>query len=84
LAEVNVSTPKGDAVSSGWLDGLIELSCGEQPILVAHSTPGALAARFAVEHGDRLRRLVLVDAAGLAPFRPSPGLLVAAARLPWS
>ena len=65
---------------AGWLDGLIELSCGEQPILVAHSTPGALAARFAVEHGDRLRRLVLVDAAGLAPFRPSPGLLVALLR----
>jgi pimeloyl-ACP methyl ester carboxylesterase len=65
---------------TGWLDGLIETTCEEPPILVAHSTPGALAARFAVEHGDRLRRLVLVDAAGLAPFRPSPGLLVALLR----
>ena len=65
---------------AAWLDGLIEASCDEQPILVAHSTPGALAAQFAVEHGARLRRLVLVDAAGLAPFRPSPGLLVALLR----
>ena len=66
---------------AAWLDRLIEMSCGEeQPILVAHSTPGALAARFAVEHGARLRRLVLVDAAGLAPFRPSPGLLLALLR----
>jgi pimeloyl-ACP methyl ester carboxylesterase len=65
---------------AAWLDSLIEVSCEEPPILVAHSTPGALAARFAVEHGDRLRRLVLVDAAGLAPFRPSPGLLVALLR----
>jgi 2-hydroxymuconate-semialdehyde hydrolase len=65
---------------AAWLDGLIETSCEEPPILVAHSAPGALAARFAVEHGTRLRRLVLVDAAGLAPFRPSPGLLVALLR----
>jgi 2-hydroxymuconate-semialdehyde hydrolase len=61
---------------AGWLDSLIEVSCDEPPILVAHSTPGALAARFAVQHGPRLRRLVLVSAAGLAPFRPSPRLLV--------
>jgi pimeloyl-ACP methyl ester carboxylesterase len=65
---------------TGWLDGLIETTCEEPPILVAHSTPGALAARFAVQRGARLRRLVLVDAAGLAPFRPSPGLLVALLR----
>jgi pimeloyl-ACP methyl ester carboxylesterase len=65
---------------AGWLDSLIEVSCNEPPILVAHSAPGALAARFAVERGAGLRRLVLVDAAGLAPFRPSPGLLVALLR----
>jgi pimeloyl-ACP methyl ester carboxylesterase len=33
---------------------------------------GAIAARFAVDEGDRLRQLVLVDSLGLARFRPSP------------
>jgi pimeloyl-ACP methyl ester carboxylesterase len=63
-----------------WLEALIQATCHEPPILVAHSAPGALAARFAVQDGAGLRRLVLVDAAGLAPFRPSPGLLVALGR----
>lgn len=65
---------------AAWLEALIQATCQEPPILVAHSAPGALAARFAVEHGARLRRLVLVDTAGLAPFRPSPGMLVALGR----
>lgn len=60
-----------------WLSELLELTCDEKPALVAHSAPGGLAVRFAVEHGDRLRRLALVDAAGLGPFRPPPGLLFA-------
>lgn len=60
-----------------WLAHLVELTCDQEPVLVAHSAPGGLAARFAVEHGHRLRRLVLVDAAGLGPFRPPPGLLFA-------
>jgi pimeloyl-ACP methyl ester carboxylesterase len=65
---------------AAWLEALIQATCQEPPILVAHSAPGALAARFALEHGAGLRRLVLVDAAGLAPFRPSPGVLVALGR----
>ncbi|MBW3548674.1 MAG: alpha/beta fold hydrolase [Actinobacteria bacterium] len=60
-----------------WLSELLELTCDEEPALVAHSAPGGLATRFAVEHDSRLRRLVLVDAAGLGPFRPPPGLLFA-------
>jgi pimeloyl-ACP methyl ester carboxylesterase len=65
---------------AAWLEGLIQATCQEPPILVAHSAPGALAARFAIQRGAGLRRLVLVDAAGLAPFRPSPGVLVALGR----
>lgn len=65
---------------TGWLSGLIEHTSTQPPTLVAHSAPGGLAARYAVEHSDRLRRLILVDAAGLGPFRPSPGLLVALVR----
>jgi pimeloyl-ACP methyl ester carboxylesterase len=65
---------------AAWLEALIRATCQEPPILVAHSAPGALAARFAIQRGAGLRRLVLVDAAGLAPFRPSPGVLVALGR----
>jgi pimeloyl-ACP methyl ester carboxylesterase len=65
---------------TAWLEALIQTSCQEPPLLVAHSTPGALAARFAIQRGARLRRLVLVAAAGLAPFRPSPRLLIALGR----
>ena len=37
-----------------------------------HALGGAIAARFAAAHGDRLRRLVLVDTLGLAAFDPAP------------
>lgn len=56
----------------GWLDDLVECTCPEPPALVGHVLGGALAARFAAERGDRIRRLVLVDSLGLAPFRPAP------------
>lgn len=75
------SEPAGEPLSPAtvirWLSELVELTCDEAPALVAHSAPGGLAARFAAERGERLRRLVLVDAAGLGPFRPPPGLLFA-------
>lgn len=56
-----------------WVKGLIERTCAEPPALVGHVLGGAIAARFAVSHGDQLDRLVLVDSLGLAPFRPAPG-----------
>jgi len=55
-----------------WLSGLIDHTCALPPVLVGHVLGGAIAARFAVNHGDRLSRLVLVDSLGLARFRPSP------------
>jgi pimeloyl-ACP methyl ester carboxylesterase len=54
-----------------WLSELIEQTCPSPPALVGHVLGGAIAARFAIHHSDRLDRLVLVDALGLAPFRPS-------------
>ena len=33
---------------------------------------GAIAARFAIDRGDRLSRLVLVDTFGLSEFQPTP------------
>ena len=55
-----------------WLDDLIECTCPTPPVLIGHLFGGAIAARFAVQNGERLARLVLVDALGLAPFQPEP------------
>lgn len=53
-----------------WLGELIEQTCDAPPALVGKATGGALAARFAVDHGERIDRLVLVDSHGLDRFRP--------------
>jgi pimeloyl-ACP methyl ester carboxylesterase len=63
-----------------WLAELIEQTCPSPPVVVGHMLSGALAARFAINHGDRLRALVLIDTFGLRWFRPRPGLAVALAR----
>ncbi len=55
-----------------WLDALLADSCPEPPVLVGHILGGAIATRYAVDHDDRLRALVLVDSLGLGRFRPSP------------
>ena len=55
-----------------WLAELVERTCPSPPVLVGHLLGGAIAARFASDHGERLSRLVLVDTFGLAPFEPSP------------
>ena len=55
-----------------WLDDLIECTCPTPPTLVGHILGGAIAARFASNRGERISRLVLVDALGLAAFQPSP------------
>jgi pimeloyl-ACP methyl ester carboxylesterase len=55
-----------------WLGELIERTCPSRPVVVGHGLGGAIAARFAIEYGDRLSRLVLVDAFGLGRFEPAP------------
>jgi len=60
-----------------WLSGLIERTCSAPPVLVGHVLGGAIAARFAVNHSQRLSRLVLVDSLGLARFRPAPTFALA-------
>ncbi|HEX6636848.1 MAG TPA: alpha/beta hydrolase [Steroidobacteraceae bacterium] len=57
---------------NGWLDDLIECTCTEPPVLVGYTLGGAIAARFAADHGSRVSALVLVDALGLAQFKPEP------------
>ena len=61
----------GDRMTA-WLGELIERTCPSRPQLVGHVLGGAIAARFAIDQGDRLRGLVLVDTLGLGRFRPAP------------
>ena len=65
-----------------WLEALIARTCTSPPALVGQTVGGAIAARFAIEHGDRIGRLVLADALGLAPFEPAPEFAERAPRLP--
>ena len=55
-----------------WLGELIEGTCPSPPALVGHLLGGAIAARFAIDHPDRVSRLVLVDTYGLGRFWPTP------------
>lgn len=54
-----------------WTDALIGATCPAPPVLVGHLLGGAVAARYATAHGDRLAHLVLVDSLGLAWYRPA-------------
>ncbi len=60
------------ALTAAWLGDLIAATCERPPLLVGHVLGGAIAARFAIEHGDRPAGLVLVDSLGLGRFRPAP------------
>ena len=72
-SEVSDGPPDAEAVLT-WLDELIRKTCAIPPVLVGKGAGGALAARFAIDHSDRIDRLVLVDTHGLARFRPPPGM----------
>ena len=63
-----------------WLEELIGRTCSSPPTLVGRGLGGAIAARFAIGHSDRLGRLVLVGAFGLAPFEPAPSFGLALGR----
>ncbi|WP_395366969.1 alpha/beta fold hydrolase [Streptomyces sp. YH02] len=70
---------KADRVLA-WLDELIEKTCTSHPVVGGHLLGGAIAARFACDHGDRLARLILVDTYGLGRFRPAPRFAFAMVR----
>jgi pimeloyl-ACP methyl ester carboxylesterase len=61
-----------------WLTALIRSTCDEKPLLVAHSLLGSLAARYAAQHGDALRSVVIYGTPGVGRYRLPPGLMVAA------
>ena len=63
-----------------WLGELLDATCPAPPVVAGRGLGGAVAARFAVDHGHRLAQLVLVGAFGLAPFAPAPSFGQAMAR----
>jgi pimeloyl-ACP methyl ester carboxylesterase len=75
-SEVTEGELRGDRILA-WLSELIGRTCPSPPALIGHLGSGSIAARFAAEHSDRLRSLVLVDSFGLGRFRPSPGFALA-------
>lgn len=70
-SEVHEGALEPDRVLA-WLGELIAQTCPVPPVLVGQIVGGAIAARFAAAQGERIARLVLVDALGLAPFEPAP------------
>jgi pimeloyl-ACP methyl ester carboxylesterase len=70
-SELSDGPPDANTVLA-WLGELIEQTCAIPPVLVGKGPGGALAARFAIDHSDRIDRLVLVDTHGLDRFRPAP------------
>lgn len=56
-----------------WLSELIEKTCSTPPTIVGNILGGSIAARFSVNHGEKVDRLVLVNSLGLGKFRPAPG-----------
>jgi pimeloyl-ACP methyl ester carboxylesterase len=63
-----------------WFESLLRSTGAHQPILVAHSMLGSLAARFATQHGNLLRGLVVYAGPGIGPYRFPIGLLLTAIR----
>lgn len=59
-----------------WLRALVDATCDTPPDLAGHLLGGAVAARFAAAHPDRVRHLVLVDTFGLRPTRPQMRFLL--------
>jgi 2-hydroxymuconate-semialdehyde hydrolase len=69
------------AAFAEWFAELLRQTCEEKPALIAHSLAGSLAARFAAEHSDLLRSLVIYAAPGIGRYRMPLRLRVVAIRL---
>lgn len=63
-----------------WLGELIAKTCDQPPIVLGVSMGGSIGARFAVERGNEISKLILADSGSLGRFRPPPSLLFALIR----
>jgi pimeloyl-ACP methyl ester carboxylesterase len=55
-----------------WLDDVIAATCPSPPAVVGRVLGGAIALHHALDHGDAVAEIVLVDTFGLSPFAPAP------------
>lgn len=62
----------GDERVLAWLDDVIAATCPTAPVVIGRVLGGAIAARYAAVHGERIAQLVLVDSFGLSAFEPAP------------
>jgi pimeloyl-ACP methyl ester carboxylesterase len=65
---------------TAWLGELIAKTCDQAPIVLGGSMGGSIALRLAVERGDELSKVILVDSGSLGRFLPPPSLLFALIR----
>lgn len=78
-SEVREGTLDGPGVVK-WLGELIAKTCDQPPIMLGISLGGSIGARFALERGHEISRLILVDSGSLGRFRPRPSVLLALIR----
>jgi pimeloyl-ACP methyl ester carboxylesterase len=71
-SKVNSNSLDTDLVFK-WLSELIAQTCPSLPVLVGNILGGSIGARFAINHREEIRRLILVNSLGLGKFRPAPG-----------
>jgi len=67
-------------VFSDWFRALLDATCEDRPLLIAHSLLGALATRFATQDAASIRALVIYAAPGIGPYRIPLRLMILAAR----
>jgi pimeloyl-ACP methyl ester carboxylesterase len=80
LGESAPAAAFGYQAFADWFTALLRMTCPEPPTVVAHSLLGTYAARFAADHSDMLRRLVVYGAPGVGRYVMPIGLLLTAIR----
>lgn len=78
-SEIRSGTLDGPLVVT-WLGELIAKMCDQPPIVLGVSMGGSVGLRLALQRGDEISKLVLVDSGSLGRFRPPPSLLFALIR----
>ena len=73
-SEMTDREPDGPTVMA-WLSELIDNTCDAPPSLIGMSLGGSITARYAVDHSNRIARLVLINSGSLGRRPPLRVLL---------
>ena len=83
LPGLGESEPMADVtadVFAEWFRALLDATCEDRPMLIAHSLLGALASRYAARDDSSIRGLVIYAAPGAGPYRIPLRLMILATR----